>query len=102
VTVSAPATGTWVAVIDGFGVPSGSTTYAYTDSLANPAYGGVTVLENAATPRGPGDIWPFSATGTALSAAGTGRFLRATVSVREAVTGTTLGSATVIFANVTP
>jgi subtilisin family serine protease len=102
VTISAPAAGAWKAIVDPFAIPSGSTSYAYSDSLANPAYGSVTVPANAATPRASGAIWSFTATGTALTSAGTGRFLRASVSVREAVTGTTLGSATVIFANVNP
>jgi subtilisin family serine protease len=102
VTVSSPAAGTWVALVDPFAVPSGSTTYTYTDSLSNPAYGSVTVPANVATARASGATWSFTATGTALSSAGSGRFLRATVSVREAATNTTLGSATVTFTNVAP
>jgi hypothetical protein len=102
VTVGNPATGTWVALVDPFAVPSGSTSYTYSDSLANPAYGAVTVPTNPATPRATGEFWPFDATGTANAAAGAGRFLRATVAVREATSNATLGSATVIFANVTP
>jgi subtilisin family serine protease len=102
VTVSAPAAGTWVALVDPFAVPSGSTTYTYSDSFSNPAFGGVTVPANAATPRAAGEFWNFDATGTANSAAGAGRFLRATVAVREGSSNATLGSATVIFANVTP
>ncbi|HYK98335.1 MAG TPA: S8 family serine peptidase [Candidatus Acidoferrales bacterium] len=100
VTVSSPAAGAWKAVVDPFDVPSGSTSYTYSDAISNPAYGSVTVPANAATPRATGESWTFTATGTANSAAGTGRFLRATVSV---LTGSsTLGSATVLFNNVTP
>ncbi len=101
VTVASPAPGAWKAIVDPFAVPSGSTTYTYSDALSNPAYGSVTVPANVATARASGATWSFTATGTALSSAGTGRFLRALVSVREAG-GTTLGSATVIFANVGP
>ena len=102
VTVASPATGSWMAVVDPFAVPRGSTSYTYSDSLANPAYGAVTVPSNSATARASGESWTFTATGTALIAAGPGRFLRATVAVREAASGTTLGTASVIFANVTP
>lgn len=102
ITVSNPAAGSWHAVVDPFAVPSGSTTYTYTDSLANPAYGSVTVPANVSTARVSGATWSFTATGTALTAAGTDRFLRAIVAVKEGVTGSTLGSATVIFANVAP
>jgi subtilisin family serine protease len=102
VTVSSPAAGSWMAVVDPYAVPSGSTSYTYSDSFANPAYGSVTVPANVSTARASGATWTFDATGKALIAAGTGRFLRATVLVREAATNTTLGSATVTFANVTP
>jgi hypothetical protein len=102
VTVGNPATGSWIALVDPFAVPSGSTSYTYSDSLSNPTYGGVTVPANSATPRAAGESWSFNATGTANTAAGAGRFLRATVAVREATSNATLGSATVIFANVTP
>jgi len=102
VTISSPTAGSWKALVDPFAVPSGSTTYTYSDSLANPAYGAVTVPANTSTARSSGDSWTFTATGTALSNAGSGRFLRGSVSVREASSNATLGSATVIFANVTP
>ena len=101
VTVASPAPGNWQAVVDPFAVPSGSTAYTYTDSFANPAYGGVTTAADPAS-RASGATWPVTATGKANVAAGGGRFLRASVSVREAATNTALGSATVIFANVTP
>jgi subtilase family protein/pre-peptidase len=102
VTVSSPAAGLWKALVDPFDVPSGSTSYTYSDAISNPAYGSVTVPANAATPRASGATWTFDATGTALTSAGTGRFLRATVSVREAVSNAALGSATVLFNNVAP
>ena len=101
VTVASPAPGNWQAVVDPFAVPSGSTAYTYTDSFANPAYGSVTTPADPAS-RASGATWPVTASGKANVAAGSGRFLRASVAVREAASNTALGSATVIFANVTP
>jgi hypothetical protein len=101
VTVASPAPGNWQAVVDPFAVPSGSTAYTYTDSFANPAYGSVTTPADPAS-RASGATWPVTASGKANVAAGSGRFLRASVAVREAATNIALGSATVIFANVTP
>ena len=52
--------------------------------------------------RASGATWPVAVSAKANQAAGTGRFLRASVSVREAASNAALGGATVIFANVTP
>jgi hypothetical protein len=41
VTVQNPAAGKWKVVIDGASVPSGSTTFAYTDVVFNPSFGSV-------------------------------------------------------------
>lgn len=102
VTIASPAAGAWLALVDPFAVPAGTTSYTYSDSLANPAYGSVTVPANASTARGSGATWTFTATGTAASSAGTGRSLRASVRVVEGATNATLGSATVLFNNVAP
>ena len=101
VTITGPTAGSWIALVDPFAVPSGSTTYTYSDSFANPVYGNVTTPADPAL-RAPGASWSFVASGKANVAAGSGRFLRASIAVREAVSNTALGSATVIFANVTP
>lgn len=101
VTIASPTPGLWIALVDPFAVPAGTTTYSYSDSFANPAFGSVTTPADPAS-RASGATWSFAAAGKANVAAGTGRFLRASISVREAVTGTALGSATAIFANVTP
>jgi len=101
VTIGSPTAGNWLALVDPFAVPSGSTAYTYTDSFANPVYGTVTTASDPAS-RASGATWSVAASGKANQAAGTGRFLRASISVREAVSGAALGSATVIFANVTP
>lgn len=101
ITVTNPAQGTWLALVDPYAVPAGTTTYTYSDSLANPAYGTLTTPPNAATPRAAGATWSFDVTGTASTAAGSGRFLRGTVSVRLGSSGgATLGTATAIFQNV--
>jgi subtilisin family serine protease len=103
VTIGAPTVGAWKAIVDPFAVPGGTTTYTYSDSFASVAYGGVTVPANAPTLRAAGATWTFDATGTASNPAGTGRFLRASVAVRlDASTGPILGSALVIFEDVTP
>ena len=98
VTISSPAPGAWRAVVDPFSIPTGRTTYTYTESLANPAYGSVTVPANSVTARAAGASWSFTATGRATAPAGTGRQLRATIRVREGVTGSTLGTAVAAFA----
>jgi hypothetical protein len=101
-----PPAGLWRAEVDAFAVPTGSTTYKltdiFTDNSTATGYGSVTVPDNTATARAAGASWTFVATGTAKRAAGEGRFLRASVAVRlDSATGPILGSATVIFANVT-
>jgi len=100
ITITSPLpVGLWRSVVDPFAVPAGSTGYTYTDQLANPAYGSVTVPANAPTARTSGESWTFTATGTATASAGApGRFLRATVAVRiNSSTGSILGSAFAIF-----
>lgn len=106
VTAQSPAVGLWRAEVDAFAVPTGSTTYTltdiFTDTNATTGYGSVTVPTNAPTARAAGATWTFTATGIAKKPAGTDRFLRASVAVRlDAANGPILGSATVIFANVT-
>ena len=101
VMIGNPTAGNWLALVDPFAVPSGSTTYTYTDSFANPAYGGVTAPPDPAS-RASGATWSVAASGRANQAAGPSRFLRGSISVREGASGAALGSATVIFANVTP
>ena len=53
VTIANPAVGTWVVLVDGFAVPSGSTDYDYVDVFTNPAFGSVSVTDaNALRPAG--------------------------------------------------
>ena len=45
VSVNNPASGLWISLVDPFAVPSGNTSYTYTDSIANPAYGSISAGE---------------------------------------------------------
>ena len=51
VTIANPAAGTWLVLIDGFSVPSGSTTYNYVDIFANAELGSVSVTDANAPHR---------------------------------------------------
>ena len=104
VTIASPAAGSWIALIDPFSVPAGTTTYQYSDSFAKtPSYGTLATAPNAATLRSAGATWNFDVTATANSDPGTGRFIRGSVQVRlGSTTGPVLGSATVELRNVAP
>lgn len=81
VTIANPAAGTWVALVDGYSVPAGSTTFDYVDVFANPAFGSVSVTDaNALRPAGAGWTVPGSVTATQAPAAG--RVLLGNVQVR--------------------
>jgi hypothetical protein len=81
VTVNNPAAGTWVALVDPFAVPAGSTTYDYRDVFSNPAYGSLAVTDANAS-RAAGAQWTVPATVTANGAPGAGRVLLGAVEVR--------------------
>jgi hypothetical protein len=92
VSVANPAAGTWVALVDPFAVPSGSTTYDYLDVVANPAFGAVSVTDSNAV-HANNTTWTAPASVTANTAPGAGRFLQGFVQV---VSGSSvLGSAEV-------
>jgi hypothetical protein len=99
VTIANPAAGTWVVLVDGFSVPSGSTTFNYVDVFANSAFGTVSVTDaNALRPSGSSWTVPGSVVANAAPAAG--RVLLGNVQV---LTGTTLvGSGDVVVQSVTP
>lgn len=67
VTVTNPAAATWVALVDGYAVPSGSTTFTYVDVFTNAAFGSITI-----TLRPAGSSWtePGNVTANAVPAAG--------------------------------
>lgn len=81
VTIASPAAGTWVVLVDGFAVPSGSTDYDYVDVFTNTAFGSVSVTDaNALRPSG--SSWIVPATVTANAAPAAGRVLLGNVQVR--------------------
>jgi Bacterial pre-peptidase C-terminal domain len=100
VTIANPAAGTWVALVDGFAVPSGSTTYNYIDVFTNTAFGSVSVTDaNALRPAGASWTTPGSVVANSVPAAG--RVLLGAVQVRT--DGNVLvGSGDVIINSVTP
>ena len=99
VSINNPSTGHWVALVDPFAVPAGSTTYDYTDAIANPAYGSVTVTDASAL-HPHNDTWTAPASVKALAVPGTGRYLRGFVQVKSG--SAVIGSGEVDLKNVTP
>jgi subtilisin family serine protease len=98
VTVANPAAGAWRVLVDGFSVPSGSTSYNYVDVFTNPAFGAVDVTDANAL-RASGASWTVPATVTANVAPATGRVLQGNV---QAVTdsGVVIGRGDVIVQQV--
>jgi len=81
VTIANPAAGNWVALVDGYAVPSGSTAFDYLDVFVNPAFGSVSVTDaNALRPAGAS--WTVPGAVTANAAPATGRVLLGNVQVR--------------------
>ena len=81
VTVTNPAAGRWVVVVDGYAVPAGSTTYDYVDVFANSAFGNVSVTDSDRS-RPAGSTWTVPATVTVGTAPDAGRVLLGAVQVR--------------------
>ena len=81
VTIANPAAGTWVVLIDGYSVPSGSTAFDYVDVFTNVAFGSVSVTD-ADSLRPAGSSWTVPGTVTANAAPATGRVLLGNVQVR--------------------
>ena len=98
VSVSNPAEGRWVALVDPYAVPSGSTQYDYADVVANPAFGAVSVTDATAS-HPNGSSWTADASVTPATAPAAGRFLQGFVQVVGG--GGVLGSAEVDLRNVT-
>jgi hypothetical protein len=100
VTIANPEAGDWLVVVDGFDVPSGSTSYSYIDVFANTAFGSVTVTDANAL-RTVGATWTVPGSVTANAAPAAGRVLYGNVQV---VTdgGTVIGQNDVIIQSVTP
>jgi subtilisin family serine protease len=100
VTINNPAAGLWAALVDGFSVPAGTTTYSYVDVFANAAFGSVAVTDaNALRPAGSSWTVPGSVTANAATAAG--RVLLGNVQVRTDA-NVLVGQGDVIVQGVTP
>src|SRR5262249_37170413 len=100
VTIANPAAGTWVVLIDGFAVPSGTTTYNYVDVFSNTAFGSVGVTDSNAL-RPAGTSWVVPGSVTAGAAPASGRVLLGNVQVRTN-TNVLIGSGDVVVQSVTP
>jgi hypothetical protein len=97
VSVNNPAAGLWRAVVDLFAIPSGHTTYDYTDVFQAPTLGSVSITDPQVV-RPNGSVWTANASVTPLASPGAGRFLQGFVQVRS---GTSiLGQAEVALKNV--
>jgi hypothetical protein len=100
VTINNPAAGLWRAVVDGFSVPAGTTTYNYVDVFAHASFGAVSITDaNALRPAG--GTWTVPGAVTANAAPEAGRVLLGLVEVRTD-TNLLIGSGTVIVQSVTP
>jgi hypothetical protein len=100
VTIANPAAGNWMVVVDGFAVPTGTTSYSYLDLFVNPAFGSVSVTDaNALRPAGAS--WAVPASVTANAAPAAGRVLFGNVQVRTD-TNLLIGSGDVIVQSVMP
>ncbi|MCO1597407.1 S8 family serine peptidase [Micromonospora sp. RHAY321] len=98
VTIANPAAGAWKVRVDGYSVPSGSTSYNYIDVFTNPAFGTVAVSD-ANAPRPSGTSWTVPGSVTVKAAPATGRMLYGTVQVRTD-TNILIGSGDILVRNV--
>ena len=100
VTIANPGAGTWLVLIDGFSVPSGSTTYNYVDIFANPGLGSVSV-NDASAPHPGGSSWTAPGAVTAGAVPESGRVLLGAVNVMTDG-GVKVGSNEVVVEHVSP
>jgi len=100
VTLGNPAAGTYTVLVDGYAVPSGSTTYNYVDVFAHPTLFGAVAVTDANAFRPAGSSWTVPATVTANSAPAAGRVLLGNVQVRTD-TNVLIGSGDVVVSAVT-
>ncbi len=99
VTVNKPAASKYMALVDGYDVPAGTTTFGYLDVFVNEALGSVAVTDANAT-RAVGSSWTVPGAVTPKQVPAAGRVLLGSVQV---VAGTTVvGSGDVVVESVTP
>jgi hypothetical protein len=96
--VAAPAVGVWVVLVDGYAVPSGTTTYNYRDVLTNAVYGTISVADANAL-RATGAQWTVSAAVTPMAVPAAGRVLLGAVEARTDA-NVLIGQADVIIQSV--
>jgi len=101
VTITNPAAGAWVVLVDGFNVPAGSTTYKYIDVYFKTSSLGTISITDANALRPAGSSWTVPGTVTANGSPGTGRVLFGSVEVRTD-TNVLVGSGDVVVQSVTP
>ncbi len=99
VTVTNPAAGQWVALVFGFAVPSGSTTYDYVDVFSGPSFGSVEIADTDQERPGGGS-WTVDGTVTPGAAPAAGRVLLGTIRVLTD-SGALVGSGDVVIQSVT-
>jgi hypothetical protein len=98
VTVNNPAAGTWVALVDGFAVPAGTTTFDYVDVFSGPSFGAIQIADADAA-RAGGASWTVTGTVTPGAVPAAGRVLYGNVQVVTS-SGTLIGSGDVIVQSV--
>ncbi|CAG6393222.1 S8 family serine peptidase [Streptomyces cocklensis] len=101
VSLADPAPGTYTFEVDGYSVPSGSTTYSYEDVYYSAALGQVTVDTSAPVNLPHGASATVSASVLASAAAPAGRQLFGQVQLLDAG-GTPAGTGSVIITSTTP
>lgn len=99
VTVANPAAGTWIALVDAFAVPAGTTSYAYLDVFGGPSFGSIEVTD-ADQERPANATWTVPGTVTPGAVPAAGRVLFGNVQVRTN-TGALVGSGDVVIESVT-
>jgi hypothetical protein len=100
VTVNNPAAGVWIALVDGFAVPDGTTEFDYLDVFTGAAFGSIAIADaNAERPAGA--EWTVTGTVTAKVVPAAGRVLLGNVEVRTDVNAL-VGTGDVIIQAVTP
>jgi hypothetical protein len=81
VAVANPAAGVWVAQIDGYAVPEGSTSYDYLDVFTGTGIGTIDIAD-ANAPRAAGSTWTVNGTVTPKIVPEAGRVLLGYVEIR--------------------
>ena len=95
-----PAAGTYTVTVDGYSVPSGSTTYDYLDVFYAGSLGSITVDDESTAPLPAGGTRTVTGKVTANQAVAAGRALFGTMSVLDE-SGAVLGTGAVVVEAVT-